>query len=383
MNILHIISGGETGGSKVHLLNLCRSINKRGIRATIVCFIEGELYREAAASGIDIILLEQRRRNDLKVIDSILRIISQKDIDLIHSHGGRANFVCYYLKRKCHLPFLTTIHSDYASDYKGNLLKSAVFSRINRYVLRYFDGYIAISDDFKEMLIKRGFIPRKIHVVYNGMDFQQERCYMDRRGFSEKYEIKINEEDNVVTMIARLHPIKGHKVFFDACKIVLKQNSNVKFIVAGDGQLGSELHEYARELGISDNVIFTGWVDDSLDILYNSEISILASYSESFPFVLLESALVKTPVIATEVGGVNRLVINGETGYLVKPGDSKRLAECMNLLINDTRLRERMGQQLYNRARNNFSLEFMADSVIDVYRNLIGRETTGKKEPQE
>lgn len=371
MNILHVISGGEEGGSKTHILNLCRNLKNKNVNATIVCFIDGSLYREAKNMEIDIVLIKQKSRLDFSVIKRIKKIIIENNIELVHSHGGRANLICYLIKRNIKIPFISTVHSDYKLDYKGNVFKTIVFSNINKHALKHFDMLIAISDDFKEMLVRRGFDPSSIHVVYNGVDFDREGSILNIDEISKKYNIPITNKDVIISIVARLHPIKGHKVFFDGCKNIIQKHDNIKILVAGDGNIKDELMSYVKEIGIDKNVFFLGQVTRSIDIFYNSYMSVLSSFSESFPYVLLESALVKTPVIASDVGGINKIIKSGITGYLFNKGDSNDLSNKMEILLKNRKTRDDIGNNLYEYAKENFSLDIMTMKIIDIYKEII------------
>ncbi|MEG0370968.1 MAG: glycosyltransferase [Clostridium sp.] len=157
MVVLHIISGGELGGSKKHLLTLVKEMESRDSKNIIVCFIQGELYKEAKEMGLSVYLVKQQKRFDLSVIKKIKDICIDENVDIINSHGGRANFLCYFIKKIYSSKYITTIHSDYESDYKGNYYKSFIYTNINKIALRSFDYYIAVSQSFKDLLVKRGF----------------------------------------------------------------------------------------------------------------------------------------------------------------------------------------------------------------------------------
>jgi hypothetical protein len=126
MNVLHIISGGEVGGSKNHLLALVKNMDKVNCKNIIVCFIKGKLYSEAQELGIDIRYVEQKGRFDLSAVNKLKDICSMEDIQIINCHGGRANFIGYFLKKKYPAKYITTVHSDYRDDYKGNKYKTLV-----------------------------------------------------------------------------------------------------------------------------------------------------------------------------------------------------------------------------------------------------------------
>lgn len=373
MNILHIISGGEKGGSKVHLLTLVRELEKKGVKTLIICFMEGDLYREAKALGIDVRLIKQRRRIDLSIIGKIKEVCVKEKINIINCHGGRANFVGFFLKRIYNARYISTIHSDYKDDYKGNLYKTVVFSNINRLVLNSFDYLITVSDNFKDMLIKRGFKSKKIFVVYNGMDFDIDKKIFTVEEVVEKY--GLNKTSHYISMIARFHPVKGHKVFLDACKRVLNYNSDITFILVGDGELAGSLKEYVREIGIESNIKFPGFTSPE-PFFSISDFTVLASYTESFPLSILESAFYEKTVIATEVGGIPKLIEDGVNGYLFCPGDSLTLSKKMIDLIDNPEKARTMGIKLHNKAKTNYSIEKFISSYMEIYNaNKIGGQT--------
>lgn len=364
MNILQIISGGETGGSKNHLLSLSEYITKKDYKNIIVCFMDGALYQEALKSGIDIRLIKQKNRLDLNIVDEIRNICARECIDIINCHGGRANLIGYLLMKKYKAHYFTTIHSDYLDDYRGNWYKSAVYSNINRYVLKKFQHYITVSESFKTMMIERGFSKDKISVVYNGIKFQDIPPELSRDEIINKYKLPLS--NHYVSIVARLHPVKGHKTFLNAAKSILNKFKDVVFVIVGDGELEEELKKYVYDLGITESVVFTGFINPS-EIIYISDFTTLTSYTESFPLVILESARQKRTVIATNVGGIADLIDDNFNGYLINPGDSDDLAEKMYKLLDDNEKSRVFGLKLYEKAKNNYAIENMGQSYLEIY----------------
>lgn len=367
MNILHIISGGEVGGSKSHLITLVSNMNEN--RNIIVCFMEGELYREALNLGLDIRLINQRFRFDLTIVGKLKKLCEDENINIVNCHGGRANFIGFFLKNKYDASYVSTIHSDYKDDYRGNSYKTLIFSNINKLVLKRFDNYITVSDNFKEMLVSRGFREDKIFVVYNGIDFNREI-----EDFSRD-EILFNNgilgANHYVSMVARFHPVKGHTIFLDACKLVLDRFDDVIFILLGDGDIKDELKEQASNLGISNRIYFAGFRNPN-EFIYISDFTVLSSFTESFPLAILESAFYEKTVVSTEVGGINKLIENGENGYLVKTGDSAALAEKMLELLNDRDRSYYFGKRIFEKARDNYSIDKMVENYVKIYKDIDG-----------
>lgn len=368
MNVLHIISGGEKGGSKNHLLNLCRSFKDKGRKSIIVCFMEGSLYDDAKKMGLDIILIRQSKRLDLSIITKINEICVREKIDIINCHGGRANFVCWFLMKKYAAKYVTTVHSDYRDDYRGNAYKTAVYSNINKIALKAFDAYITVSHSFKDMLVERGFKGDRIYVLYNGIDFNKERVCVNKNDVINRY--SLGNHEHYVSLVARFHPVKGHKIFFDACKGIIDSGIDAGFILAGDGDIRQELENYAETIGIKNNVYFVGFRQPD-EFLALSDFTVLTSFTESFPLVILESALYEKTVVSTDVGGVSMLIEDGVNGYLVQPGDSIKLCERMKELLSNTDKCEAFGKRLYEKASSSYSLENMAEDYGKIYKRIL------------
>lgn len=368
MNVLHIISGGEVGGSKNHLLSLVKNMDSNQCRNIILCFIKGKLYEEAVELGLDIRHVEQKKRMDVSVVNRIKDICEKENINIINCHGGRANFIGWFLKRKYEAVYLTTVHSDYRDDYRGNRYKTLVYSNINKIAMKSFDYYITVSDTFKNMLVDRGFEASKIHVVYNGIDFNKIRENVSKYEVLGRY--NIDKAEHYVTMIARFHPVKGHRVFIDACRKVIDEEQDVRFILVGDGDLKEEIKQYTIDLHLEKYVSFVGFqpADEFINI---SDFTVLTSFTESFPLVILESAAHGKTVISTEVGGIPKLIENGVNGFLIQPGDSLALAARMLEMIRDIEMSAEFGKKLYLKARENYSIENLVRSYLGIYEHVI------------
>ena len=161
MKVIHLISGGDTGGAKTHIHYLLSGLSK-SIDATLVCFMQGEFSQEAKALGIRTIVLEG---NIPSVISRLKRLVREGGYDLIHSHGARGNFMAALISRSCGLPVVTTVHSDPKLDYLGRPLAALVYGSLNNYALHRSDYLVGVSQSMKDLLIGRGFDPNKIFTI--------------------------------------------------------------------------------------------------------------------------------------------------------------------------------------------------------------------------
>lgn len=369
MKVLHLISGGDTGGAKTHIISLIKGINKL-IDAKIICFIEDTFFYDTKAAGIDIEVFEQKSRSDMSVVSRLADEIDKEKYDIIHCHGARANFIAMFLRKRVKQPFITTIHSDYELDFKDNFYKKIIFTSLNKFALKRFKYFIAISDNFKDMLIARGFKEEEIFTAYNGIDMEQELEYVSKKDFLERYGIDC-EGKTIVGIAARLDKVKDHETFIRAASIVLNKGKDIIFLIAGEGYEKNKLEVLVQELGIGDYVHFLGYVKDQYSFFNAIDINTLTSVSESFPYVILEGAIMKKPVISTDVGGLSKLIEDDKNGYLIPVGDSKELANKIDILSSDKFKARDMGEKLYKKVEENYSSNAMARKHVEIYQEIL------------
>ncbi|SDZ36629.1 Glycosyltransferase involved in cell wall bisynthesis [Proteiniborus ethanoligenes] len=373
MKILHLISGGDTGGAKTHVLALLSQLQKQ-IDVKIICLMKEDFYYEAKERGINIEVFQQRKRYDLFVVKRIINEIKTDGYEIIHCHGARANFVASLVKLRYKIPVVTTIHSDYKLDFQDNTYKNLVYTKINSLALKFMDYYIGVSDSFKSMLINRGFNPDLVFTVYNGIDMSLPNKITNKHEFLERYNIIAEEDTILIGILARLHPVKGIDVLLKGAKRVLVKRQNVKFLIGGDGAEDEKLKELAEGLGIRENIHFLGFINEPNSFFNMIDINTVTSYSESFPYVIMEGGAFKKPIVASNVGGIGDLVIQGETGFLFEAGDDEGLAEQLMKLIDNEDLRRKLGEELYKAVREKYSAESMANSHITIYRKILDRQ---------
>lgn len=368
--VLHLISGGDEGGAKTHVLGLLKELQKH-ISPMMICFMDGSFYRDAVDMGISIQLIEQKKRYDLSVLHKIAHIINKNKIQILHCHGARANFIGQLLKFKVSLPTVTTVHSDYQLDFQGNFYKQFLYAGLNKFALKRFDYYIAVSDEFKQMLIQRNFPSNKIFTVYNGIDFSETHEMIEPSSFLSQYHLDHLRDKTLFGIAARLHPVKGHKTLFHAMEKVVSVIPDAHLLLAGDGELKDSLEKLAKKLGLEKNIHFLGFSSDPYSFIHSLTVNLLTSFSESFPYVLLEGAKLKKPTIASKVGGIPKLIQNEVTGLLFTPGNAEELAHHMIHLAQNPSLQKHYGEKLYEYAAAHYSLKRLGEQHISIYNTML------------
>lgn len=370
MKVIHIISGGDSGGAKTHLIALSKELVKH-IDLKIVCFIEGDFYIEAKKLGLPVVLIKQKRRTDTFFSKELIKFLDEENPDVVHCHGARANFSMFLNRRKIKCPTITTVHSDYRLDFKDNLYKYIIFTMLNKISLGAFDYYIGVSPEFKKMLIERGYKEEKIFSIFNGVDFNEELEIIPKDEFAKKYKLNISSDKVIVGNLSRLEVVKAVDVFVRGAKLALDENKNLHFLVAGDGTQKENLLNLAKELGIENDITFLGFTRDASSFLNYIDVNAITSHSESFTYSLLEGARARKASIASRVGGLPYLIKDNETGLLFDDNDCEKLKENILNYANDKSLREKMGDNLYNYAKENFSTDAMAKRHIEIYTEVI------------
>lgn len=370
MKVIHLISGGDTGGAKTHIHYLLAGICKN-IDATLVCFMKGEFSDEAQALGIPTVVLEG---NLPKTLRQLKHMVKDGDYDLIHSHGARGNVMALLLRSFCKIPVITTVHSDPKLDYLGRPMAGLVYGTLNSLALNHSDYLVGVSDSMKELLISRGFAPNKIFTIYNGVDFSLVPKNDKPLEYLQGLGLQCDENSVVVGIAARLDPVKDVATLVRGFAQAAEKCSRLRLVIAGEGQERQTLEQLAQQLGVADKVCFAGWISDINTFFAALDINTLTSLSETFPYALTEGARAGVATIASRVGGVPKLIEDGKTGFLFPAGDAQVLGKRLLLLAEDKPLRQKLGQQLCEKARRDFSVEATTATQLEIYRQVLSGE---------
>ena len=287
MKIIHLISGGDVGGAKTHVHSLLCGLAKTE-EVQLVCFMDGPFAEEARQLNIPTKIVKSRSlRADCRALEALIR---QGGYEIIHCHGSRANMMGALLRRHLQIPVVTTVHSDYRLDYLGRPLHRVTFGTINKIALRFLDYYIGVSDSMARLLISRGFDPKRMFSIYNGVDFTPVTPPLDRAAFFEKIGLQTERDSVVFGIAARISPVKDMTTLVRAFGQAVRQCPSIRLVIAGDGEQAAEIRDLASACCPAGTVCFAGWLTDT-DSFYNAiDVNVLTSLSETFPYALTEGA---------------------------------------------------------------------------------------------
>lgn len=371
MRVLHLISGGDSGGAKTHVLSLLQSLNEN-ICADLVCYMEAEFSKEAREMGIPTHVFDGGFNTGLK---KTRELIEKGNYDIVHCHGSRANLTGALLKRHFDIPFISTVHSDYKLDYLGRPLAAMTYGQLNKMAIRHMDYRVCVSDSMRRTLISRGFDANDLLTIYNGVDFSRPAPSLTRREWFDKIGCDFSDDSIVLGIAARLDPVKDVATTVRGFAAAAEKNEKLRLLIAGDGMEMEMLEGLCSQLGVRDKVFFAGWIDDMDGYYASVDINAISSLSETFPYAVTEAARVGIPTVASRVGGLPRIIINGETGLLFDPQDYKTMSRCILILADNEELRKKLGDAVYEKAKREFSTESTCRRQLDIYKTILKRRS--------
>jgi glycosyltransferase involved in cell wall biosynthesis len=241
-----------------------------------------------------------------------------------------------------------------------------------RWSLRHADGLVAISDFVAETLVAGGCDPKRIHLAYNAVVFEDWNPGAQRA--DARRELRLPVSSPIVLTVSRLFAAKGTAELLRAIALVRHEIPDVKLVVVGrdtsGGSYMQELQSIIREKDLHDTVLFAGQRSDIVRFMAAADIFAMPSFLEPFGIVFTEAMAMQLPVVALNNGGTKEVVEHGKDGLLSEPGDIVTLANNLVTLLRDTALRERMGNFGREQVAKRFTVKHLAEKMSKIYEKL-------------
>jgi glycosyltransferase involved in cell wall biosynthesis len=374
IRILHLIETGGPGGAEKVLLNIVKHINSRQFSSLVMVPRKGWLYETLKKHHLETRVLESHRSWDVGFLLKLSSLIRKEKINLIHSHLPGMNFYSCLAGRITKRPVIVTYHGMIEDGDKRkwkNIFKNFMVRNTAAQV-------VTVSDYLKKELIKKiGVDPNKIVTLYSGIDFN---AFGPTKSSVElRQKLGLPESTPLVGTIGNIRKSKGYEYLMRSVKLVVQKMPNVFFLIVGEKEekLFHELNKLTEKLGLKERIKFLGFREDVADCLNILDIFVLSSTTEGFSIATVEAMSLAKPVVVTDCGGPREIVTDGQTGFLVPPGDHKSLAEKIILLLRNQKLREEMGNQAQIWVRKKFSLEENIKNYELLYINCMKRHFKG------
>ena len=366
MKVLHVNAGLEKGGGLSHIVNLLTEANRQDADFELLTLADGPVAKAAKKAGIKTTILGAQSRYDLTVLKRLAKFINNGNFDIVHTHGARANLFVSMIKKQIKAKWIITVHSDPLKDFEGRGMVGNIFTKLNIMALKKADGIFAITQNFSDLLVEKVGIPKtKICVIYNGIFFH------DNKELPKKY---AHPYFNIIN-VGRTEKVKGQDLLLKAIKKI--DDKNVRLHIAGDGSEFNNLRALARDLGISSQVTFHGFLNQKeISKLYQKmDLAVLTSYSESFPLVLLEASDNLVPIMSTDVGDIEKMIPSEKYGFVAKIGNLDDISEKLKQAISSSREDlEEMAEKEKLYLMRAFSMRNQLVAIENYYKFILGEK---------
>ncbi len=359
-------------GAESMLLNLATASNEEGCRNIVGAFRNlkkpnTEIAERSNKNGLVSELITCRGRMDTAAVGEIRDVIYKHGIDIVHTHGCKANMYGWLAASRLGVPIVATCHMA----WPDRSFALRLYHSLDRLILRRFQKVITVSDPIAMSLRRFGVRDQKLTTIPNGIDITPFSSYNQNRQAKAG-----GDERFVIGLVGRLIPCKGHRYLMQAVAQLTEKFQNICCLFVGDGPEMESLNRIASELQLKNKVTFAGKQEDMPGIYSSIDVLVLPSLSEGMPMTLIEGMAAGCPVIASEVGDIPKLIKHGETGLLVKPGNAEELAQAISQLISDPIQRGELALRGQNWVSENFSARTMAQRYRDVYVDILRTKST-------
>jgi len=365
--ICFLITSLSYGGAETVLIKLAVALRKRGWPVKLVTMIVPEVrVEQLTEQGIEVVSLDmQRGIPDPRAIFKLAALIRKWRPLILHSHMVHANLLGRLVRLFAKVPVqISTAHN---IDEGGRWREIAY-----RITDRLADITTNVSQAAVDKYIQVGAAPStKIRFIPNGLNIDE---FYPNQKFRQKLRKELNIGDAFVWLaVGRLVEAKDYPNMLTAFNQLVKERDTI-LLILGQGLLHDKLVSLAQEMNLSGRVRFLGVRQDMPELMNAADAYVMSSAWEGLPMVLLEAAASGLPVVATDVGGNDEIVIDGESGYVVTAGNSSALQNAMQrVMAMSLKERENMGLAGRNYVKKVYSHTHIVDTWESLYWELLNR----------
>lgn len=368
MKIMYCITSSSWGGAQLHVLELCEDQIKRGNDVIFVVGNKGPLFekvrkiRRVKAIIMPSLLRQVSPKNDIKTIFKLRSLVKVEHPDIIHLHSSKAGVLgrlaCVGLHHRTKVVF--TVHGWAFTDGVPHN-KQVIYRFIEKVVNNLADLFICVSQ-YDQNIGKRDKVlnrSTKSVVIYNG----------SKQPINSLVNHSVHKPLRLV-MIARFSPQKNQKLLIQALSKIDPRSYQLTFV--GDGETINDCKQLVDKLSLKTSIHFIGFRDNIIPYLVHNDVYILTTNYEGLPISIIEAMSYGLPVIASDVGGNDEMVLNKRDGYLIHNIDELIIA--LKRLIDNPELVTEMGKKAYKVYKRNFILENNINKVNDEYQKLLAKK---------
>jgi glycosyltransferase involved in cell wall biosynthesis len=373
VRLVHLTASTFFGGPERQMLGLARALPEH-VRTSFICFQEGGRHaaflNEIRTQGFPAYALTSDFPRIVTAVRELVSLLREKACDVLLCHGYKAHILGRLAARSIGLPAIAV-----SRGWTGESRRVKVYEWLDRRHLRFMDHVVCVSEGQAAKVRQWCRVPSsRLTVIRNSSRLS---AFEKHDSEARKRLLAFFPHDSGITNIVlgagRLSPEKGFGVLVEAAATICRDNPNTGIVLFGEGVLRSELEQRIAELGLQCRFLMPGFRTDLDALIGAADVVVLPSHTEGLPNVALEASAAGVPVVATAVGGTPEAVANGESGFLVPPGEPEPIASRVGELLRNEELRKRFGGAGRERMRVRFTFEAQAIEYLRLFDSVAGR----------
>ena len=364
--VLMFIQTLDLGGSETQCVEMARQLKREGYRVTVGCLrADGPLKARLHEAELECVEFPVHtsllRPNAFLQMLKLVAFLRRRHFKVVHANDLYSNLFAVPAAWLARVPVVISSRRDLGRWWWYTPVRRKILRRVQELSTQILVNSEAVR---QELLIKDGFGPEKIQVVYNGIDAEK---YVQATGNREHLLPGISSNHKLIIAVANMHTgAKGHGDLIEAARTIRKEHPEARFVLAGDGEMRQFFEDQVRAAGLQEMFVFLGHRTDIPALLASCDIGVLASRTEGLPNAVLEYMAAGLPVVATTVGGVPEIIENEINGLLIPPETPTALSSALLLLLKDEQMRRRLG----NAGRERILAQFNFTSVMARLKQL-------------
>jgi glycosyltransferase involved in cell wall biosynthesis len=368
-------------GSEKYMLNLLPALNERGVQAEFLLLysksdepVISEFEKTLQQRNTVVHKVPLNRFVSIGSLKQINRIVLSGHYDVVHSNLLVTDLILALVKflfnkkmvlvscKHGYEETYTRLHGFDPAKKKRNLYWWCAW-----FAEKFINESFAVSRGVRNLFIGLGLAKKdKIALIPLGFNFDD-----DYQTENPSYRWGVPQ----LVVVGRLTAYKGHRFAIEAVRRLKEKHKGIRLVIVGKGEAEEELRDLVNQLGVADNVVFTGFQARPREIMYNSDIVLMPSISEGFGIVALEAMSVKRPVVAFDVPAPSEIFIHGKTGLLAKPYSVEEYAALIGSLIESESLRRTLARNAEKQLKEYYTLQRMVMDTIFFYESVANRHS--------
>lgn len=370
IRILHFICPAGLFGAERWILALAKNyINNPEVDCRLAVSSETQnqnisVYEKYREFGLHAYKVSMKGRFDPNGIWSLKKLIEREGIDIIHTHGYKSDIFGLIAAKLTRKKIVATSHG--FENVKD--LKLQFFIKLGGIALRYCDAVSPLSAELTNDIARIKVKPEKIHLIINGVDLDEVETFRSAQNEPAK---EFQRKEKIIGYIGQLASRKNIATLIDAFDLLYKVRKDVRLLLIGDGPLRNDLEQKAKLLESGSHIEFLGYRDDRLQFVKHMDIFCMTSSLEGIPRCMMEAMAMGRPAVAFQIPGIDKLIIDKETGLLATYGDIEALVKSWQIILSDQEFAAKVGMAGRRHILEHFSARRMADEYAVLYKKML------------